>query len=230
MLTGSKVPYTPVSSSNNTAGLDPATQERLERMENVLSVVVRHNPGIGGYDAVRDWLNCKSRFPRHGEQGGAWRYGAPDSKLNMARWRRHHPLSWAVAPQETPQETRQEHHGPRASALCGLSVDLLLPGVPASQALTGPRSHDCIPSPILQFLAESVAHWWLLHFFVCAVTKPVASNVGSWMLALWTMPDRCLGVWPVGLIPSKRTGGQLDPPLCLSCGGAVGKRAAPPMF
>ncbi|EKD03909.1 hypothetical protein A1Q2_01922 [Trichosporon asahii var. asahii CBS 8904] len=57
------VPYTPVSSSNNTAGLDPATQERLERMENVLSVVVRHNPGIGGYDAVREWLSS-SAFQR----------------------------------------------------------------------------------------------------------------------------------------------------------------------
>lgn len=59
ILTEWQVPYTPVSSSNNTAGLDPATQERLERMENVLSVVVRHNPGMGGYDAVREWLNCE---------------------------------------------------------------------------------------------------------------------------------------------------------------------------
>lgn len=28
-------------------------------MENVLSVLVRHNPGVGGYDVVREWLNCE---------------------------------------------------------------------------------------------------------------------------------------------------------------------------
>lgn len=71
-LTRVQVPYTPVSSSNNTAGLDQATQERLERMENVLSVVVRHNPGLGGYDAIRDWLNCKSKhYPYMAAQGRA---------------------------------------------------------------------------------------------------------------------------------------------------------------
>lgn len=53
-----QVPYTPVPSST-THQLDQATTERLERMENVLSVLVRHNPGVGGYDVVREWLNCE---------------------------------------------------------------------------------------------------------------------------------------------------------------------------
>ncbi|GMK54408.1 hypothetical protein CspeluHIS016_0109940 [Cutaneotrichosporon spelunceum] len=56
------VPYTPVPSSS-THQLDQATTERLERMENVLSVLVRHNPGVGGYEAVREWLNS-STFQR----------------------------------------------------------------------------------------------------------------------------------------------------------------------
>ncbi|KLT39360.1 hypothetical protein CC85DRAFT_265546 [Cutaneotrichosporon oleaginosum] len=56
------VPYTPVPSSS-AHQLDQATTERLERMENVLSVLVRHNPGVGGYEAVRDWLNS-SAFQR----------------------------------------------------------------------------------------------------------------------------------------------------------------------
>ncbi|BEJ11219.1 hypothetical protein CspHIS471_0106410 [Cutaneotrichosporon sp. HIS471] len=56
------VPYTPVPSSS-THQLDQATTDRLERMENVLSVLVRHNPGVGGYEAVREWLSS-STFQR----------------------------------------------------------------------------------------------------------------------------------------------------------------------
>lgn len=52
------MPYTPAP-SNSAHGLDHATAERLDRIENVLSAVVRHNPGIGGYEAVREWLNCE---------------------------------------------------------------------------------------------------------------------------------------------------------------------------
>lgn len=57
-----QVPYTPAPSNANAAGLDPVTADRIDRIENVLSVVVRHNPGIGGYDAVREWLACEWRF------------------------------------------------------------------------------------------------------------------------------------------------------------------------
>lgn len=46
--------------SSSTHQLDQATTDRLERIENVLSVLVRHNPGVGGYDAVREWLTCES--------------------------------------------------------------------------------------------------------------------------------------------------------------------------
>lgn len=67
MLTWLQVPYTPTPS---TPGVDQATAERLERIENVLSAVVRHNPGIGGYDAVREWLACEC---------GGWGLGHADS-------------------------------------------------------------------------------------------------------------------------------------------------------
>lgn len=54
-------------------------------MENVLSVVVRHNPGIGGYDVVKEWLNCESRCPR------ACRLSVPGTCASMDTEIRQHP-------------------------------------------------------------------------------------------------------------------------------------------
>lgn len=73
LLTAIQVPYTPAP-SNSSQGLDQATTERIDRIENVLSAVVRHNPGIGGYEAVREWLSCM--FHHHRPPGGVTDYSA----------------------------------------------------------------------------------------------------------------------------------------------------------
>ncbi|OWZ26228.1 hypothetical protein C361_07060 [Cryptococcus neoformans Tu259-1] len=58
------VPYNP-QASNNTHGPDPQTAARLESIEAVLSVVVRHTGGITHYDAIRDWISSALPFQKH---------------------------------------------------------------------------------------------------------------------------------------------------------------------
>ncbi|WWC59894.1 uncharacterized protein I303_102456 [Kwoniella dejecticola CBS 10117] len=58
------VPYNPQANSNSGNGPDPQTIQRLESIEAVLSVVVRHTGGITQYDAVRDWITS-SPFQKH---------------------------------------------------------------------------------------------------------------------------------------------------------------------
>lgn len=60
------MPYNPQASSS-TAGLDPKTSSRIEKIESVLSILVRHTPGVGGYEAIQQWsaskfLNFSSQF------------------------------------------------------------------------------------------------------------------------------------------------------------------------
>ncbi|KAL0242193.1 hypothetical protein I308_105822 [Cryptococcus tetragattii IND107] len=57
------VPYNP-QANNNTHGPDPQTSARLESIEAVLSVVVRHTGGIKHYDAIRDWISSPP-FQKH---------------------------------------------------------------------------------------------------------------------------------------------------------------------
>ncbi|WWC68905.1 uncharacterized protein I206_102841 [Kwoniella pini CBS 10737] len=58
------VPYNPQANSSSSNGPDPQTVQRLESIEAVLSVVVRHTGGITQYDAVRDWITS-SPFQKH---------------------------------------------------------------------------------------------------------------------------------------------------------------------
>ncbi|KAK8861265.1 hypothetical protein IAR55_002084 [Kwoniella newhampshirensis] len=58
------VPYNPQASSNHHSSPDPQTLARLESIESVLSVVVRHTGGITQYDAVRDWITSTA-FQKH---------------------------------------------------------------------------------------------------------------------------------------------------------------------
>ena len=54
----SQVPYNPQSSSSST-GPDSRTANRLDLIESVLSVVVRHTTGIASYEAVKEWMSSK---------------------------------------------------------------------------------------------------------------------------------------------------------------------------
>ena len=54
----SQVPYNPQSSSSST-GPDSRTANRLDLIESVLSVVVRHTTGITSYEAVKEWMSSK---------------------------------------------------------------------------------------------------------------------------------------------------------------------------
>nr|XP_031857365.1 uncharacterized protein CI109_007229 [Kwoniella shandongensis]KAA5524437.1 hypothetical protein CI109_007229 [Kwoniella shandongensis] len=58
------VPYNPQANSNNHSSPDPQTLARLESIESVLSVVVRHTGGITQYEAVRDWITS-TQFQKH---------------------------------------------------------------------------------------------------------------------------------------------------------------------
>lgn len=58
------VPYNP-QANNNVNGPDPQTAARLESIEAVLSVVVRHTGGITHYDAIRDWISSALPFQKH---------------------------------------------------------------------------------------------------------------------------------------------------------------------
>ncbi|OCF43421.1 hypothetical protein I317_02721 [Kwoniella heveanensis CBS 569] len=58
------VPYNPQANNNNHSGPDPQTLSRLDSIEAVLSVVVRHTGGITQYDAVRDWITSPP-FQKH---------------------------------------------------------------------------------------------------------------------------------------------------------------------
>ncbi|ODN87089.1 hypothetical protein L198_07091 [Cryptococcus wingfieldii CBS 7118] len=58
------VPYNPQANSNSSSGPDPQTLARLESIESVLSVVVRHTSGITHYEAVRDWITSPP-FQKH---------------------------------------------------------------------------------------------------------------------------------------------------------------------
>ncbi|WVQ94574.1 hypothetical protein IAU59_001654 [Kwoniella sp. CBS 9459] len=58
------VPYNPQANNSNHSGPDPQTQSRLDSIEAVLSVVVRHTGGITQYDAVRDWITSPP-FQKH---------------------------------------------------------------------------------------------------------------------------------------------------------------------
>lgn len=49
------VPYNPASNTSN--GSDPVTAHRLERLETVLSYVVRHHGGLWGYKDIKDWMH-----------------------------------------------------------------------------------------------------------------------------------------------------------------------------
>lgn len=53
-----QVPYNPQSSSSNSA-LDPKSSARLEKIESVLSILVRHVPGIGGYEQIQQWASSE---------------------------------------------------------------------------------------------------------------------------------------------------------------------------
>lgn len=46
------VPYNPANSTSTDAG----TAHRLERLETVLSYVVRHHGGLWGYKEIKDWM------------------------------------------------------------------------------------------------------------------------------------------------------------------------------
>jgi hypothetical protein len=52
-----QVPYNPQANSSGGSGPDVITASRLDRIESVLSVVLRHHGGIWGYKDVRDWMN-----------------------------------------------------------------------------------------------------------------------------------------------------------------------------
>ncbi|WVQ83484.1 hypothetical protein IAT38_005625 [Cryptococcus sp. DSM 104549] len=58
------VPYNPQANTGSQPGLDPQTVARLESIESVLSVVVRHTGGITHYDAIRDWITSPP-FQKH---------------------------------------------------------------------------------------------------------------------------------------------------------------------
>ncbi|WVF67048.1 hypothetical protein IAT40_001791 [Kwoniella sp. CBS 6097] len=58
------VPYNPQANNSNHTGPDPQTMSRLDSIEAVLSVVVRHTGGITQYDAVRDWITSPP-FQKH---------------------------------------------------------------------------------------------------------------------------------------------------------------------
>ncbi|OCF78216.1 hypothetical protein I204_00153 [Kwoniella mangroviensis CBS 8886] len=58
------VPYNPQANNNNNSGPDHHTAQRLDSIEAVLSVVVRHTGGIAQYDAIRDWISS-SIFQKH---------------------------------------------------------------------------------------------------------------------------------------------------------------------
>ncbi|KAK4688108.1 hypothetical protein P7C73_g1993, partial [Tremellales sp. Uapishka_1] len=51
------VPYNPAPSSSSANGPDAHTAARIDRIESVLSVLVRHTGGIGSYDSIRDWVS-----------------------------------------------------------------------------------------------------------------------------------------------------------------------------
>ncbi|WVR04131.1 hypothetical protein IAU60_001130 [Kwoniella sp. DSM 27419] len=58
------VPYNPQANNPQSSGPDPTTASRLDSIEAVLSVVVRHTGGISQYDAVREWIGS-SPFQKH---------------------------------------------------------------------------------------------------------------------------------------------------------------------
>ncbi|ORY27664.1 fungal-specific transcription factor domain-domain-containing protein [Naematelia encephala] len=60
------VPYNPQSSRHSDGGPDPQTAHRLERLEDVISVVVRHHGGLWGYKDVKEWMEdgpFQRKFP-----------------------------------------------------------------------------------------------------------------------------------------------------------------------
>ncbi|WVN87249.1 uncharacterized protein L203_102426 [Cryptococcus depauperatus CBS 7841] len=58
------VPYDPQTNANNNPGLDSQTQARLDSIESVLSVIVRHTSGITHYEAIRNWITSLP-FQKH---------------------------------------------------------------------------------------------------------------------------------------------------------------------
>ncbi|KAL1410133.1 hypothetical protein Q8F55_004136 [Vanrija albida] len=72
--------------------------QRVERIENVLSVIVRHNPGIGGYDAVREWL-ASTAFQRF----VATAPSTPGSPSNLIPHQLHNPPLPTLLPGPRPK-------------------------------------------------------------------------------------------------------------------------------
>lgn len=54
------VPYNPTANNTSSSGPDPDTAHRIERLETVLSYVVRHHGGLWGYKDIKEWMHGMS--------------------------------------------------------------------------------------------------------------------------------------------------------------------------
>ena len=55
-----QVPYNPQSSRDAASGPDPQTSGRLDKIEDILSVVLRHHGGLWGYKDVKEYMSSSS--------------------------------------------------------------------------------------------------------------------------------------------------------------------------
>jgi hypothetical protein len=54
-----QVPYNPQSNKDASSGPDPTTAARLDKLESVISTVIRHHGGLWGYPHIKEFMAGK---------------------------------------------------------------------------------------------------------------------------------------------------------------------------